>query len=80
MAGHVDAARAILKHAGPDSSKDADGRTALAWAVLGSDAEMVVLLLERGADRLAQDRFGQTPLGYAAAAANPAVLKAFGLR
>ena len=80
MAGHVDAARAILKHADPDSSKDADGRTALALAVLGSDAEMVVLLLERGADRLAQDRFGQTPLGYAAAAANPAVLKAFGLR
>ena len=79
-AGQVDAVRRILGSTGPDSDKDVDGRTALTLAVRRSDAALVTLLLDHGADRLAEDRFGQTPIGYAIAARNPAVVNAFGLK
>lgn len=67
------------RQVGPDDERDADGRTALTLAVLRNDAGAVKLLLDRGADRQARDRFGQTPQGYALAAGDPAVLGAFGL-
>ena len=57
----------------------AAGRSALALAVLRSDLAMVKLLLASGANRLAADRFGQTPQGYAAKQADPALRAAFGL-
>ena len=79
-AGQIDAVRSLLDATSPDFDRDVDGRTALTLAVLRSDAAMVVLLLEHGADRLAQDRFGQTPIGYAATAGDPPIKKAFGLK
>ena len=59
-----------------DSQRDSDGRTALAIAVLRSDVRMVSVLLTHGANRLSRDHQGRTPMDHAAAADNPAVLKA----
>jgi hypothetical protein len=78
-AGDASAAELILASSNADAETDADGRTALALAVLNMDARLVKLLLARGANRLAPDRFGQTPQGYAQAGGNTAVLRAFGL-
>jgi hypothetical protein len=77
--GDTEAMRRILARRGPDDERDADGRTALTLAVLRADVAMASLLLQQGADRLAADRFGQTAQGYAIAAGDPALLKAFGL-
>jgi hypothetical protein len=60
----------------PDANKDADGRTALALAVLRADAAAVSALIARGANPLLADRFGQTAMDYAQALADPAVLAA----
>ena len=77
--GDVEAARQWLAVVGPDAQQDSDGRSALALAVLRSDLAMVRLLLAQGANRLARDRFGQTPQGYAAAQADPLLHAAFDL-
>lgn len=77
--GDVESARQWLTVAGPDTQHDGDGRSALTLAVLRSDLPMVRLLLAQGASRLALDRFGQTPQGYAAAHADPALRAAFDL-
>jgi len=79
-AGDADTVARLLQTAAPDAERDADGRTALALAVLRSDARSVKLLLGHGSDRLLPDRFEQTPQGYAAALGDPAVLDAFGMR
>jgi len=78
--GDIKAARRILSTTDPDAERDPDGRTALAIAVLRSDLPMAKLLLASGANRRAQDRFGQTPAGYAQAQAtgDPVILRAFG--
>ena len=68
-----------LQSPAADDERDADGRTALALAVLRGDVAAAQGLLARGADRLAKDRFGRTPQDYALAAGHPAMLKAFGL-
>ena len=77
-AGDIEAARRILPTTDPDAERDPDGRTALAIAVLRSDLPMTKLLLASGANRRAQDRFGQTPAGHAAASGDPVMLGAFG--
>ncbi|HEY6293821.1 MAG TPA: ankyrin repeat domain-containing protein [Terriglobia bacterium] len=46
--------------------KDADGMTALHWAVVAHHTDAVRALLAAGADVNAVDRFGYTPLLYAA--------------
>ena len=79
-AGDADTVARLLQTTAPDAERDADGRTALALAVLRSDARSVKLLLGHGSDRLLPDRFEQTPQGYAAALGDPAVLDAFGMR
>lgn len=79
-AGDIDAVRRILQHTAPDAERDADGRTALALAVLRADLRMVQLLLASGANRLAPDRFGQTPQAYADAGGDPAVRRALDTR
>ena len=77
--GDVESAKQVLAAVGPDAQQDGDGRSALALAVLRSDLAMVKLLLASGANRSAADRFGQTPQGYAAKQADPALRAAFGL-
>jgi hypothetical protein len=78
-AGDADAVESLLKRVAPDAERDAQGRTALALAVLRSDSRSVSLLLAHGADRHRADLKGQTPLDEAIRLADPAVLKALGL-
>jgi ankyrin repeat protein len=79
LAGDSERLIRLLEHAAPDAERDADGRTALALAVRRSDIRCVAALLARGADRLAADRSGRTPLDEARAIADPAVRAALGL-
>jgi ankyrin repeat protein len=76
--GDIEAARTVLRTTDPDAERDADGRTALAIAVLRVDVPLVKLLLASGANRLAVDRFGQTPVSYANASGDATVLQALG--
>ncbi|MBK6471221.1 MAG: ankyrin repeat domain-containing protein [Betaproteobacteria bacterium] len=76
--GDIEAARTILQGTDPDAERDADGRTALAIAVLRANVPLVKLLLESGANRRAVDRFGHTPVSYANASADTALQQAFG--
>jgi hypothetical protein len=78
-AGDADAVEVLLSRVAPDAERDAQGRTALALAVLRSDSRSVSLLLAHGADRHLPDRQGQTPLDAAIRLGDPAVLKALGL-
>jgi ankyrin repeat protein len=64
-AGKRDVVRALLQQRGADTPEP-DGTTALHWAVLADDAEMVRLLLRAGADASAANRYGVTPLAAAA--------------
>jgi len=76
--GDIEAARVLLQTTNADAERDADGRTALAIAVLRADAPLVKLLLASGANPRAADRFGQTPVSYAAASGDSAMLQALG--
>jgi Ankyrin repeats (3 copies) len=76
--GDIEVARTLLQTTDPDAERDADGRTALAIAVLRADLPLVKLLLASGADRRAVDRFGHTPLSYASASTDATMLQALG--
>ena len=76
--GDIEAVRKLLRTNDPDAERDIDGRTALAIAVLRADAPLVKLLLASGANRRDVDRFGQTPLSYANAGGDTAILQAMG--
>jgi uncharacterized protein len=65
-AGNRTAVMTILKRPGAVNAADADGTTALHWAVRGDDVEMVRLLLQAGADAKVANRYGIRPLGLAA--------------
>ena len=54
---------------------EADGTTALHWAVRGDDLELVDRLLRAGADASAANRYGVTPLHLAAINGNAAVIE-----
>jgi hypothetical protein len=75
--GDIRSARLILRTTDPDTERDADGRTALAVAVLRSDLPLAKLLLASGANRHAQDRFGQSPQDYAEASGDQEMRQAF---
>lgn len=57
----------VLINAGADINFQctADGMTALHWACLNSDVEMVEVLLENGADPTLKDGYGRTPMVWA---------------
>lgn len=76
--GDIQAVRTLLRSTNPDAEHDADGRTALAIAVLRADVPLVKLLVASGANRHAEDRFGQTPMSYANASGDTAILQALG--
>lgn len=48
-----------------NSARDAEGKTALHWAIAKHDEEFATLMVLRGADVSAQDARGYTPLFYA---------------
>lgn len=57
-------------------SADADGTTALHWAIRANESEVAQLLIRAGADVKAKNRLGITPLYLAAMNGNGAVLRA----
>jgi ankyrin repeat protein len=80
----VDAARegeraavlGLLAERANPNEPEADGTTALHWAVHHDDAELVTRLLAAGANVAAVNDYGATPMSEAAVMANPAVLEA----
>lgn len=75
-AGDLEGMGRRLATARPDDEVDPEGRTALAVAILRSDARMVSLLLAHGANRMLPDRQGKSPMDHAIAIQNPAVMQA----
>jgi len=74
--GNKTSVRALLKQRADVKTPEADGTTALHWAVQADDLEMTLLLLRAGADVNAANRFGVTPLSLAATNGNAAMLEA----
>jgi ankyrin repeat protein len=71
QSGNRAAALALMKQPGEVSALDADGTTALHWAVRADDFEMASRLIQAGASVRATNRYGVTPLSLAAVNANP---------
>src|SRR5262249_37196337 len=59
------AVRTLLHDRVDVNSRDAEGSTALAWAVYADSAEIAALLIEAGADANAANEYGETPLSIA---------------
>ena len=68
--------RALIGRKVDVNSPQADGTTALHWAVHWNDVTAATLLLRAGADPMARNRFGSTPLSEAALTGNPALVAA----
>ena len=66
---------AALARAAAVNATEADGTTALHWAVRNGDAETARLLLERGANASARNRYGVTPLSLAATNGDVALVR-----
>ncbi|MEP7304998.1 MAG: ankyrin repeat domain-containing protein [Acidobacteriota bacterium] len=73
--GNRAAVRALLTPTAVKSA-EADGMTALHWAVRGDDLDTVQLLIKAGANVSAGNRYGITPLSLAATNGNPAIARA----
>ena len=65
-AGNREAVRLLVKQRAAVTAVEADGTTALHWAVRGGDIETVRLLVRAGANVKAANRYGVTPLWLAA--------------
>ena len=77
-AGNREAVGALLKAptaAAAVNAPEADGTTALHWAVRADELDIARLLVGAGADANAANRYGLTPLSLAAANANAAMVK-----
>jgi ankyrin repeat protein len=71
-----DAAVALIAKGADVHARDADGTTALHWAVYNDDADLVQRLLKARADVSAVNDYGASPLRQAATVADPVVIKA----
>ena len=75
MAGNKEAVRALLKQAADVNAAQGDGMTALHWAAMKDDAELVQTLLFAGANVRATTRIGAyTPLILAARSGSGAAI------
>jgi ankyrin repeat protein len=74
-AGDGPAARALLAERADANDAEADGTTALHWAVHAGDAELVEALLNAGAAIDARNRYGVPPLTLAAENGDAAITK-----
>jgi uncharacterized protein len=75
MAGNKDAVRTLLKQAADVNAAQGDGMTALHWAAMKDDAELVQTLLFAGANVRATTRIGAyTPLILAAKSGSSAAI------
>ena len=76
MDGNRDAVKALLKQAADVNAAQGDGMTALHWAAIKNDAELVQTLLYAGANAKATTRIGAyTPLLLAAKSGNADVIE-----
>jgi uncharacterized protein len=73
-AGDTRGARALLARGADANSADADGATALHWAVDSDDPELTAALLAAGARVAVENRHGIAPLHLAAANGNAAIV------
>ncbi|MBW8862803.1 MAG: ankyrin repeat domain-containing protein [Acidobacteria bacterium] len=75
MDGNRDAVKALLKQAADVNAAQGDGMTALHWAAMKNDADLVQTLLYAGANAKATTRIGAyTPLLLAAKSGNADVI------
>ena len=72
--GDYAAARALVEAGGDIDTREADGTTALHWAVRHDRAGIAALLLRAGADANAANRYGMTPLSLAGTNGSPAIV------
>lgn len=70
------ALRALLNRRTNVNAPQADGTTALLWAVHWNDSEAVKLLLRAGANPAIANRFGASPLSEAAVSGNAGLISA----
>jgi ankyrin repeat protein len=63
--GDAASVRALLEQRADPNDADADGTTALHWAVHSGDVELASALLEAGASASARNRYGLPPLNLA---------------
>ena len=73
--GNMAGAMALLSSKTDVNQSQADGTTALHWAVYYSDVELVKRLIKQGADAKAKNEFGATPMSQAATAGNADVIQ-----
>ncbi len=73
MRGDAVAARRLLTQKADVNARQADGATALQWAVYREDLATVDVLLRAGADVKVANNFGATPLSLAAESGNAAI-------
>ena len=74
--GDHEAVRRLLRERSDVNAREADGTTALHWAVQGNDLELVTMLLRAGADGKAANRYGIQPLTLAALNGSPSAVTA----
>ena len=75
-AGQPVVVRTLLAQHADANAREADGTTALHWAVRSDDRPTVAALLKAGADSSATNRYGVTPLALAAANGNAGIVDA----
>jgi ankyrin repeat protein len=73
--GDATAVRRLVTAKADVNAPQADGATALHWAVYSEDVATVDLLLKAGANPKAANGFGATPLSMAAETGNPAIVQ-----
>jgi len=73
--GNTQAVRTLVKQSGAVNMAEADGTTALHWAVRADDIATTQLLLRAGARVTAANRYGVTPMSLAAINGNPAMIE-----
>src|SRR5262249_46684368 len=75
MKRNVAAVRLLVQQRSDVNAPQADGATALHWAIHFDDVEMTELLIRAGANVKAANRFGVTPLNLASSNGNAAILE-----
>ena len=73
-AGDRQAVLKLLKQPDSVTAQEADGTTALHWAVRADSLDLAELLLKAGARANAANRYGVTPLALAAANGSPRMI------